>query len=70
MCGCATLIFDAAGNLYGTTQYGGVYYNGGTVFELTPLYPCAVCSHSADRELNVLPVEKRDARERGGIERP
>jgi len=66
----AGLIFDAAGNLYGTTQYGGVYYNGGTVFELTPLYPCAVCSHSADRELNVLPVEKRDARERGGIERP
>ena len=29
------LIFDAAGNLYGTTQYGG--YNGnGVVFELTP----------------------------------
>jgi uncharacterized repeat protein (TIGR03803 family) len=28
------LIFDSAGNLYGTTTYGGVD-NGGTVFELT-----------------------------------
>lgn len=31
----AELIFDAAGNLYGTTVYGGAY-SGGTVFELTP----------------------------------
>jgi uncharacterized repeat protein (TIGR03803 family) len=31
----AGLTFDAAGNLYGTTVYGGAY-NGGTVFELTP----------------------------------
>jgi len=31
----AGLIFDAAGNLYGTTQYGG-NHSGGTVFELTP----------------------------------
>ncbi len=30
----AGLIFDAAGNLYGTTTYGGTY-NNGTVFELT-----------------------------------
>jgi hypothetical protein len=30
------LIFDAAGNLYGTTPSGGAYYGGGTVFELTP----------------------------------
>jgi uncharacterized repeat protein (TIGR03803 family) len=29
------LIFDAAGNLYGTTFWGGAY-NYGTVFELTP----------------------------------
>ncbi len=29
------LIFDASGNLYGTTYQGGVY-NKGTVFELTP----------------------------------
>jgi len=29
------LIFDQAGNLYGTTTYGGTY-NHGTVFELTP----------------------------------
>src|ERR1017187_704147 len=29
------LIFDAAGNLYGTTSYGGTY-DYGTVFELTP----------------------------------
>jgi len=28
------LIFDANGNLYGTTSFGGAYY-GGTVFELT-----------------------------------
>ncbi len=41
----AGLIFDAAGNLYGTTWYGGA--NGyGTVFELSPLYPCVVCSHA------------------------
>jgi len=31
----AGLIFDAAGNLYGTTNWGGTY-GGGTVFELTP----------------------------------
>jgi uncharacterized repeat protein (TIGR03803 family) len=30
-----SLIFDASGNLYGTTYAGGVY-NYGTVFELTP----------------------------------
>jgi uncharacterized repeat protein (TIGR03803 family) len=29
------LIFDAAGNLYGTTYEGGVYDSDGTVFELT-----------------------------------
>jgi uncharacterized repeat protein (TIGR03803 family) len=37
----AGVIFDAAGNLYGATSYGGLYYTGyydagGTVFELTP----------------------------------
>ena len=34
----AGLIFDAAGNLYGTTDAGGAYgaYGPGTVFELTP----------------------------------
>ena len=31
----AGLILDAAGNLYGTTEYGGNYYDG-TVFELSP----------------------------------
>ncbi len=31
----ASLIFDAAGNLYGTTQQGGIH-NSGTVFELSP----------------------------------
>ena len=31
----AGLIFDAAGNLYGTTYYGGAH-DTGTVFELTP----------------------------------
>ena len=46
------LIFDAAGNLYGTTGGGGTYscnrglYHCGTVFELTPIYPCTRCSHS------------------------
>jgi uncharacterized repeat protein (TIGR03803 family) len=31
------LTFDAAGNLYGTTAYGGIHgANGGTVFKLTP----------------------------------
>jgi uncharacterized repeat protein (TIGR03803 family) len=40
----ASLIFDAAGNLYGTTELGGPY-GYGSVFELTPIYPCARCSH-------------------------
>ncbi|MGD0179729.1 MAG: choice-of-anchor tandem repeat GloVer-containing protein [Terriglobales bacterium] len=31
----AALIFDAVGNLYGTTLFGGAY-GGGSVFELTP----------------------------------
>jgi uncharacterized repeat protein (TIGR03803 family) len=30
-----SLIFDAVGNLYGTTYWGGAYANG-AVFELTP----------------------------------
>ena len=30
-----SLIFDAAGNLYGTTNYGGIH-GAGTVFELSP----------------------------------
>lgn len=43
----AGLIFDAAGNLYGTTVGGGTHGDGwGTVFELTPVYPCAKCSHA------------------------
>ena len=33
----AGLIFDAAGNLYGTTSDGGHYDTYGTVFELTPV---------------------------------
>jgi uncharacterized repeat protein (TIGR03803 family) len=32
----AGLIFDAAGNLYGTTSVGGTPFNQGAVFELTP----------------------------------
>jgi uncharacterized repeat protein (TIGR03803 family) len=35
----ASLVMDVAGNLYGTTVYGGQYqgpYTGGTVFELLP----------------------------------
>jgi uncharacterized repeat protein (TIGR03803 family) len=31
-----SLIFDAAGNLYGTTINGGRYFGKGTVFELSP----------------------------------
>ena len=30
------IIFDKAGNMYGTTTQGGVTSNGGTVFELSP----------------------------------
>lgn len=30
------VIFDAAGNLYGVTTYGGGHENAGTVFKLTP----------------------------------
>jgi len=36
-CPCSSLIFDSAGNLYGTTVRGGIYDTGdGTVFELSP----------------------------------
>ena len=31
-----SLIFDSAGNLYGTTTSGGRYFGDGTVFELSP----------------------------------
>ena len=31
----AGLVFDAAGNIYGTTKFGGIH-NQGTVFELSP----------------------------------
>ena len=31
-----SLIFDSAGNLYGTTSQGGAHYGNGTVFELSP----------------------------------
>jgi len=32
----APVVFDAAGNLYGTTNFGGAYQDYGTVFKLTP----------------------------------
>jgi uncharacterized repeat protein (TIGR03803 family) len=32
----AALAFDAAGNLFGTTNFGGAYQDYGTVFKLTP----------------------------------
>jgi uncharacterized repeat protein (TIGR03803 family) len=32
----SNLILDSAGNLYGTTEYEGVMYGNGTVFELSP----------------------------------
>ncbi len=31
-----SLIFDSAGNLYGTTSSGGQYFSNGTVFQLSP----------------------------------
>ena len=43
-----SLTFDAAGNLYGTTDAGGTY-DLGTVFELTPIHPCIRCSHAGLR---------------------
>jgi len=32
----AGLIFDLAGNLYGTTSFGGAHNDSGTIFQLTP----------------------------------
>ena len=67
----AGLIFDAAGNLYGTTGGGGTY-GLGMVFELTPIYPCVPkCSHTVSSGgVDVLPSGWRDVLEHGGIERP
>jgi uncharacterized repeat protein (TIGR03803 family) len=31
----SSVVVDAAGNLYGTTEYGG-WYGWGTVYEITP----------------------------------
>jgi uncharacterized repeat protein (TIGR03803 family) len=44
----AGVTFDAVGNLYGTTDLGGSNLDG-TVFELSPIYPCAKCSHVIQR---------------------
>ena len=35
LCPCSNLTLDAAGNLYGSAPYGGLY-GGGVIFELTP----------------------------------
>jgi uncharacterized repeat protein (TIGR03803 family) len=32
----ANIVFDGAGNLYGTTLQGGPYFNSGTTYELSP----------------------------------
>ena len=66
----AGLIFDADGNLYGTTSRGGPYTYGEDI-ELTPIYPCARCSHTVSSgEVDVLPAERRDLLRQGGIGRP
>jgi uncharacterized repeat protein (TIGR03803 family) len=67
----AGLIIDAAGNLYGMTWIGGDY-GGGTVFALTPVYPCVPKrSHTVSLgEIDVLPAERRDVLEQGGTGRP
>lgn len=41
----AGVTFDASGNLFGTTYFGGVN-KAGNVFELTPVYPCVRCNHA------------------------
>jgi uncharacterized repeat protein (TIGR03803 family) len=43
-----SVIIDADGNLYGTTMEGGTN-NAGTVFELSPVFPCTRCSHTVVR---------------------
>jgi uncharacterized repeat protein (TIGR03803 family) len=46
----ADVILDSAGNIYGTTAYGGTYncppFGCGVVFEVTNVAPCANCSHA------------------------
>src|SRR5271167_2431039 len=72
----ASLIFDAVGNLYGTTQPGGTYHNCnggfycGTVFELMPIYPCIRCSHSDSRESEVPSADRKAVLEQDRIEQP
>lgn len=46
----AGLIHDASGNLYGTTQAGGVFnFNGGTVFRINRVGQETVLHHPLDR---------------------
>jgi uncharacterized repeat protein (TIGR03803 family) len=70
----AGVIFDGAGNLFGTTQLTYSNCSGfycGTVFELMPIYAsCTRCRHSDSRESRVLPADKKDVLEPGRIERP
>jgi hypothetical protein len=47
----AGLVFDTAGNLYGTSNYGA--YDGGTVFELTPT---ATGTWTRDSAVQLLPA--------------
>ncbi len=39
------LVRDSAGNLFGTTVFGGAYGNG-VVYQFTPVSPCAMCQHA------------------------
>jgi uncharacterized repeat protein (TIGR03803 family) len=56
----AALTLDASGNLYGTTEYGGIHGNG-TVFELTP-------SRSGEWTETLLHVFLRDPSDGAGPE--
>jgi len=60
----SSLIFDALGNLYGTTEVGGAY-GYGTVFEITPQSP--FLTGKSDRESTLISLVRLVSKDFGSV---